>query len=68
MLTHQPPRADAGSPRLPIDRVFTISGFGVVVTGTLIGGSLSTGQEVEIQPANVRARIRGMQSHEQSIE
>jgi selenocysteine-specific elongation factor len=68
MLAQRPARPDSGSPRLPIDRVFTISGFGVVVTGTLLDGALNVGQEVEMQPANVRARIRGMQSHEQSIE
>jgi selenocysteine-specific elongation factor len=68
MLAHHPPRPDVGSPRLPVDRVFTISGFGVVVTGTLVDGPLSVGQEVEIQPANIRARIRGMQSHEQSLD
>ncbi len=68
LLEHQPAREDVGNPRLPIDRVFTISGFGVVVTGTLSGGSLSVGQEVEIQPANVRARVRGLQSHEESLE
>ncbi len=67
VLAHQPPRADVGNPRLPIDRVFTLSGFGVVVTGTLLDGALRTGQEVEIQPAGVRARIRGMQSHEEDI-
>lgn len=67
MLADQPARPDAGQPRLPIDRVFTISGFGVVVTGTLLGGSLEVGQEVEIQPAGVRARIRGLQSHEESL-
>lgn len=68
LLDHLPPRPDLGNPRLPIDRVFTISGFGVVVTGTLSGGSLSVGQEVEIQPVGVRARVRGLQSHEQSLE
>lgn len=68
MLATQPPRADVGNPRLPIDRVFTISGFGVVVTGTLQDGTLVAGQEVEIQPAGVRARVRGLQSHEESIE
>lgn len=68
LLAQRPPRPDLGNPRLPIDRVFTVSGFGVVVTGTLLDGSLSVGQEVEIQPANVRARVRGMQSHEESIE
>jgi selenocysteine-specific elongation factor len=68
LLAQLPPRLDTGNPRLPIDRVFTISGFGVVVTGTLLGGSLKAGQEIEIQPKGVRARIRGMQSHEESIE
>jgi len=68
MLTRQPARADIGNPRLPIDRVFTISGFGVVVTGTLLDGSLSVGQEVDIQPAGVRARVRGLQSHEEAID
>jgi selenocysteine-specific elongation factor len=68
LLNQQPPRPDVGNPRLPIDRVFTISGFGVVVTGTLSGGSLVVGQEVEIQPSGVRARIRGLQSHDESIE
>lgn len=68
LLAHQPARADRGNPRLPIDRVFTLSGFGVVVTGTLRDGSLAVGQEVELQPSNVRARIRGLQSHEQSLD
>ncbi|WP_119065414.1 selenocysteine-specific translation elongation factor [Aggregatilinea lenta] len=68
LLRGLPPRADRGAPRLPVDRVFTISGFGVVVTGTLLGGALSVGQEVEIEPAGVRARIRGLQSHEETVE
>lgn len=68
LLDRLPPRPDVSNPRLPIDRVFTISGFGVVVTGTLLGGGLRVGQEVEIQPAGVRARVRGLQSHEQQME
>lgn len=68
LLSQHPPRPDIGSPRLPVDRVFTISGFGVVVTGTLLDGSLTVGQEIELQPSNVRARIRGLQSHEQTLE
>jgi len=68
LLSQQPARRDLGTPRLPIDRVFTVPGFGVVVTGTLLDGSLRVGQEVELQPSGVRARIRGMQSHEQEIE
>jgi selenocysteine-specific elongation factor len=67
-LADCPPRPDRGRPRLPIDRVFTISGFGTVVTGTLIDGSFAVGDEVEIQPAGLRARIRGLQSHKEKID
>jgi len=67
-LVQRPPRADLGRPRLPVDRVFTMSGFGTVVTGTLSGGSLRVGDEVEIAPGRTRARIRGLQSHKQKIE
>ena len=66
-LAQQPPRADLGRPRLPVDRVFTISGFGTVVTGTLTGGSLRVGDEVAIMPGGRLARIRGMQSHKAAI-
>ncbi len=62
------PRRDVGRPRLPVDRVFTISGFGTVVTGTLSDGTLTVGQEVEIQPSGLKARIRGLQSHKEKIE
>lgn len=57
------PRADIGRPRLPIDRVFTISGFGTIVTGTLIDGRLSVGDEVTITPGDLSARVRGLQTH-----
>ena len=60
-----PPQPDTGRPRLPIDRVFTMTGFGTVVTGTLTGGRLEIGQEVILQPDGVRGRIRGLQSHNQ---
>lgn len=50
-------------PRLPIDRSFTVAGFGTVVTGTLTGSVLDIGQEVEIVPSGRRSRIRGLQSH-----
>ncbi|MBN1934291.1 MAG: selenocysteine-specific translation elongation factor [Anaerolineae bacterium] len=63
-----PARANRGRPRLPVDRVFTIAGFGTVVTGTLIGGVLSVGQEVELVPSGLRARIRGLQTHKEKIE
>ena len=55
-------------PRLPIDRAFSISGFGTVVTGTLIDGPLRVGDSVVVEPAGLSGRIRGLQSHEQSIE
>src|SRR6185295_13002759 len=57
-----------GRSRLPIDRVFTISGFGTVVTGTLLDGELAVGQEIEIQPGGRRARVRGLQSHRRKVE
>ena len=68
VLRSSQPRRDRGRPRLPIDRVFTISGFGTVVTGTLMDGTLSVGQEIEVQPGNLKARIRGLQTHKQKIE
>jgi selenocysteine-specific elongation factor len=61
-------RPQSGRPRLPIDRVFTIQGFGTVVTGTLLDGPLSIGQEVEILPQGLRARIRTLQAHKQNVE
>ncbi|TJX14757.1 selenocysteine-specific translation elongation factor [Tissierella creatinini] len=53
-------------PRLPIDRVFTISGFGTVVTGTLLAGKLETGDEVQIYPGDLKARIRTLQVHDEN--
>ena len=61
-------RRDLGRPRLPVDRCFTISGFGTVVTGTLIDGVLAVGQEVELAPSGRRGRIRGLQSHKTKVE
>ena len=62
-LTEQPVRPNLGRPRLPIDRVFTIPGFGTVVTGTLIDGAFELGEEVEVLPSMLRGRVRGLQSH-----
>lgn len=63
LLGAKPSRPDLGRPRLPIDRVFSMSGFGTVVTGTLSDGHLSVGDEVEILPSGQRGRIRGLQTH-----
>ena len=62
-----PPPPDTGSPRLWVDRVFTIAGAGTVVTGTLMRGPLGTGEEVEIAPEGRRARIRTIQSHKKEL-
>jgi selenocysteine-specific elongation factor len=59
------PRALAGHARLPIDRVFSKTGFGTVVTGTLWSGSLHEGQQVELWPSGSEARIRSLQVHGQ---
>lgn len=67
-LDRTPEKRDVGRPRLWIDRAFTISGFGTVVTGTLIDGSLQTGQEVELLPEPIHARVRGLQTHRQKVE
>ena len=63
LLEEKPTRVDLNRPRLPIDRVFTMSGFGTVVTGTLIDGHFSVGDEVEILPSGQTGRIRGLQTH-----
>ncbi|MCB8978346.1 MAG: selenocysteine-specific translation elongation factor [Ardenticatenaceae bacterium] len=67
-LADAPPRPDNGRPRLPIDRIFTLSGFGTVVTGTLIDGRFHLGDTVEIQPTGLKGRIRGLQTHKTKLE
>jgi len=61
------PRRDIGRPRLYIDRVFAMTGRGVVVTGTLIDGALQAGQQITIAPESFGARIRDLQIHKQSV-
>lgn len=54
--------------RLPIDRIFTVKGFGTVVTGTLLGGKMKKEQEAVLYPENVSVKIRNIQVHEQNTE
>ena len=61
------PRRNRARPRLPIDRIFSLSGFGTVVTGTLSDGHFTVGDAVEILPAGRDARIRGLQTHRKQI-
>ncbi len=68
LLSSMQPKKDTGRPRLPIDRVFTIAGAGTIVTGTLLDGSLRAGQEVEIVPAGLKSRLRGLQTHKTHID
>lgn len=67
-LAARTPRPDLGRPRLPVDRVFSLAGFGTVVTGTLSDGVLQVGDEVALLPSDRTARIRGLQTHKTKIE
>ncbi len=68
VLGTAPPRRDLARPRLPIDRAFTMVGFGTVVTGTLVDGTLRVGDEIELVPGGLRGRIRGLQTHRRAID
>jgi selenocysteine-specific elongation factor len=68
LLENKPERLDLNRPRLPIDRVFSMSGFGTIVTGTLSDGHLTVGDEVEILPSGLKGRIRGLQTHKKKEE
>jgi selenocysteine-specific elongation factor len=68
LLVRERSRPLTGKPRLPVDRVFTMAGFGTVVTGTLIDGELRLGQELELQPSGRKTRVRGLQSHKKKAE
>ena len=62
------PRVDVGRPRLPVDRSFAMAGFGTVVTGTLVDGKLSVGEELAILPGGRRVRVRGLQQHGSPVD
>ena len=68
ILDNTQERQDLGRPRLPVDRCFSITGFGTVVTGTLIDGVLAVGQEVELAGSGRRGRVRGLQSHKTKVD
>ncbi|NTV82065.1 MAG: selenocysteine-specific translation elongation factor, partial [Candidatus Aminicenantes bacterium] len=63
-----PARSDSGIFRMPIDRVFTMRGFGTVVAGTILGGSVRTGDRVAVYPEGLVARVRGVQVHGSKAE
>jgi selenocysteine-specific elongation factor len=61
-------RPSDGVFRLPLDRVFTIKGFGTVVTGTIVGGSVAVGDAVVVQPRGIEGKVRGLQVHGDAAE
>ncbi|WP_333871351.1 selenocysteine-specific translation elongation factor [Desulforamulus putei] len=61
-------RVNTGKLRLPVDRVFSVTGFGTVVTGTLLAGRISVGDTVQIMPQGLVSRVRSVQVHGQKVE
>ena len=68
LAANVPPKPVTGIFRLPIDRVFTIKGFGTVVTGTAISGRVKVAEAVAIYPPGFKAKVRGLQVHGQAVE
>jgi len=68
LLLEVEPKPDHNRARLSIDRVFSLSGFGTIVTGTLIDGTFKIGEEVELLPEKLKTRIRGLQTHKKKEE
>jgi selenocysteine-specific elongation factor len=63
-----PPRPPSSLFRLPIDRVFTMKGFGTVITGTLVSGKINVGDTIMVYPTGITSKVRGLQVHNQSAE
>jgi selenocysteine-specific elongation factor len=61
-------KADTGKMRLPVDRAFSVTGFGTVVTGTMASGRLTVGEEVVLMPTNKASRVRGLQVHGNKVD
>ncbi|MBT5830222.1 MAG: selenocysteine-specific translation elongation factor [Candidatus Latescibacteria bacterium] len=61
-------RPDRGIFRLPVDRVFSVQGFGTVVTGTVISGSVKPRDEIELLPSGKTVRVRGVQTHSKDVD
>jgi selenocysteine-specific elongation factor len=63
-----PPREATGVFRLPIDRVFTVKGFGTIATGTVLGGAVALGDELAVLPGGLTARVRGIEVHGGAVD
>ncbi len=62
-----PARSHSGLFRLPVDRVFSMKGFGTVITGTLVSGKVTAGETIMIYPSRITSKVRGVQVHNQSV-
>jgi selenocysteine-specific elongation factor len=62
-----PERKQTGLFRLPVDRVFTMKGFGTVITGSLVSGMIAVGETIMIYPSRIKSKVRGIQVHNQSV-
>ncbi len=62
------PKPTGGLLRLPVDRVFTLKGFGTVVTGTMLSGTVRVDEQVEVLPSGIKTKVRGLHSHGKSAE
>ena len=68
LASETPPRSDAGVFRLPVQRVFSAKGFGTVVTGIPVSGSVALGDVLEVLPRGLRGKVRGLQAYQESTE
>ncbi len=68
LSTMIPDRSSTGLFRLPVDRVFSMKGFGTVITGTLISGHVRSGDTIMIYPSGITSKVRGIQVHNQSVD
>ena len=68
LIDSLPPRTSTNVFRLPIDRIFTVKGFGTIVTGTILGGEVAIGDELTVIPSNLTARVRGVEVHGAAVE
>jgi selenocysteine-specific elongation factor len=68
VIDELPPREPTGVFRLPVDRVFTLKGFGTIVTGTVLGGEVALGDELTVLPSGLPVRVRGIEVHGAPID
>ena len=68
LCTEVPERSSSGLFRLPVDRVFSMKGFGTVITGSLVSGGVRVGDTIMIYPSGIQTKVRGLQVHNQSVD